>query len=151
MVVMVLMLSFARTAALSILVGRGDRLDEGDLGGACRIGTHLADERLQVGIGEELLEMLGGFPLVDDQDESVTHAEPVVDCALALAHFAEFRQFVGPLDECSPESGCVASKFRGHEHAHRDTSHSSAGECARNTSPRRAADRESKAKLLGSV
>lgn len=55
-------------ATLSVLIGRGDALSDGDFGrsGFCADRT---DEYLELRIGEELLEMLHGFPLIDDHHE----------------------------------------------------------------------------------
>jgi hypothetical protein len=58
-----------------------------------------SDEHLQIGIGEELLELLDGFPLVDDHYETVANAEAVADSARGFGPFRDRGELAGPVGE----------------------------------------------------
>src|SRR5438309_1951506 len=72
------------------LVGGGDRLGDGYLGGclgAC-FGEHLLD------LGHELVVMLGGVPLVHDQNGAVSDPEAVMDRTGGFGAIGDFSQSI---------------------------------------------------------
>ena len=75
---MVLVLASALIVVPSVLVRGGDGLGDGDLR-RLRRGAGHRDKGLQIRVGEELLEVLDGLPLIDHEDEAVADREPVVD------------------------------------------------------------------------
>jgi hypothetical protein len=83
------------------------------ISGGGRIGTDGPDERLEFRVGEEPLELLGGFPLVDDDDEAVTDSEPVMQPALGPRHVADLRELASPVGESLPELGHVTLELPG--------------------------------------
>src|SRR5215469_15402059 len=64
----------------SELVRCGDRLGDRQLRRSWGC-TDRADEHLQLGIAEELLEVLDALPLVDDHHHAVAYAEAMMDRA----------------------------------------------------------------------
>src|SRR3954452_562702 len=80
----------------SELVGGRDHLGDRDLRWR-RISPDPADERLELRVAEELLELLRGLPLVDDQDEAVAYAKPVVDRPDILSPIPDVLEFASTL------------------------------------------------------
>src|SRR5438876_1028764 len=101
----------------SELVGRADRLGHDDLG---RLGgaADRPDERLQVRVGHELLEVVDALPFVDDQDVPVADAEPVVQAADGLGLLGDLRELVGPVHQGLLELGRVALELTDDQHTH---------------------------------
>src|SRR6266516_21089 len=103
------MLSSALMGFPSVLAGRLDRLGDGDVRRRTGVATDRADERLQIRVAEELLELVGALPFVDDQDEPVAYAEPVVNRARARpGPFADLRELRRPVFERLPEDLGIA-------------------------------------------
>jgi hypothetical protein len=60
------------------------------ISGGAGVGIDLPDESLQLGVAEELLELLHALPFVDDHDDPVAHPEPVVKAPAAWAAAPHF-------------------------------------------------------------
>ena len=97
--------------------GEVDRRRDGDLRRSRR-GTDRPDEGLQVGVGEELLEVLDALPFVDDHDEPLADPEPVVNTARGLGHVGDLRELTGPVGQSLAEHGGVALEFPDDQHTH---------------------------------
>ena len=109
MMVLILTSSLIRSppACWSVLVRRLDGRGDGDLGRG-RVGTDRPDKGLKLGIREELLELLGAGPLVDDDDEAVTDPEAVMDPARRAGQLGNLRELLGPVGKSLAKLGGIA-------------------------------------------
>ena len=69
-------------------------------------------------MAEELLELLGGLPFIDDHDETVANPEPMVNTARRTGHVGDLRELASPISESLAELGSVALEFPDDQHAH---------------------------------
>src|SRR5579862_134324 len=115
---MVLMLASALMVVSLVLVRRGDGLGDGDLR-RLRRGAGHRHKGLQVRVGEEVLEVLGGLPLVHDQDEAVADREAVMDAAARrLSLSGHLRELVAVTGQSLAELSHVTLELQGSDDAH---------------------------------
>src|ERR1051326_4806977 len=101
-----------------VLVGRADGLGDGDLR-RLRRGAGRGHQGLQLRVGEELLEVLGGLPLVHHQDEAVADPEAVVDAGARGAGFrGHLRELLAVIGHRLAELGHITLELKGDNDAH---------------------------------
>src|SRR3954452_16850419 len=104
-------------APASELVRRGHCLGDSDLRRRW-VSADRTNEGMQARIGEELLEVPGGFPLVHDHDEAVTDPEAMVDRPDRLRAVRDLRELIRPVGESLTELGSVPLELRDGNNAH---------------------------------
>lgn len=76
-----------------------------------RSGARRGDERLESGVGEELLELSGRFSFVDDEGEVLPDTDLVVNAAPGPCGIDDLLEFCGALAEVLTERGGVPCEF----------------------------------------
>src|SRR5258708_26591353 len=80
--------------------------------------AHRADERLEFGVAEELLELLERLPLVHDDDVAVTDAEAMVQRACRPGLRGDLLVLARPVRQRCAERGGICLELPDNEHGH---------------------------------
>jgi hypothetical protein len=102
---------------LLVLIRRSHALGDGEFGRS-GLGSYRTDERLQIGIAEEPLEMVQRFPFIYDHDETSANPEAVVDSARGFGLLGNLGELTGSVRQSLAERRSVSTKFAQDEHTH---------------------------------